>query len=160
MLFFEALSIFGISFLMSLTSSLLNRKLVDREKFAKYQEEISRYNSDRDQAKKTKDKKLYAKLKKQEKTIAQMQSKMLKGQLLTLVINLGIFFAIWQVLIYYFQDRIVAYVPFAIPFVAGPAPLSLPFFYWYIVCSFFSSMVIQRIFGVGMGMTMQPPTTQ
>jgi uncharacterized membrane protein (DUF106 family) len=57
-------------------------------------------------------------------------------------------------------DKIVAYLPFQIPFVTVTVPSPIPFFYWYMICSFLSSIMLQKIFGIssGMGMGMQPTT--
>ena len=162
---FSALAVFGITFLMSLTMTLLNRKLVNQGQFAEWQGEMKRWNADKERAKKTGDKKLLAKLKKQEKRISQMQSKMLKGQMLNMVITMGLFFLVWQVLTFVFADpgRVyVARLPFSIPFLVTQPGSALPFYLLYIVCSFFSSSIVQRILGVrtgmGMGMGMQPQT--
>ena len=158
----STLIIFGISFLMSLSTQLLRRKFVDQEQAAKAQEEIKRYNENKDRAKKTRDKKLTAKLRKQEKRITQMQSKMIKGQLLSTGSSMGLVIVVWQLLIFFYGTRSVAYVPFGIPFVTGEPPYPIPIFFWYIICSYLSYAIISRILGVemGMGMGMGPQTTR
>lgn len=157
----STLLIFGVSFLMSLSTQLLRRKFVDQEQAAKAQEEIKRYNENKDRAKKTRDKKLIAKLRKQEKRITQMQSKMLKGQLVTTGGSMGLYLVVWQLLISLFADKVVAYVPFGIPFVTGEPPYPIPIFFWYIICSYLSYTIVSRILGIemGMGMGMGPRTT-
>jgi uncharacterized membrane protein (DUF106 family) len=141
---------------MSLTTTMINRKFVNREKFAKWQKEISRFNADKERSKKTKDKKLAAKVRKQEKRISQMQSKMFKGQAISTVVNMVFFFGMWQVIGFFFGGGIVAYLPFSIPFVTGQPPIKLPFYFWYVICSFMSSSMLSRIFGTRMGTGMQP----
>jgi len=161
----NGLTVFSVAFIMALFSILLRRKFVNQEQFQEWQQEVKRWNANKEQARKTGDKKLLAKLKKQEKRINQIQSKMMKGQSLTMFINMGIFFGVWQVLIFYFADKTVAYIPFSIPFLDVQPPYPLPFLVggwplWYIICSFFSSMLLQRLFGISMSMTMQPQTSK
>jgi len=156
----STISIFGISFLMSLTTMMLSRKFIDQEKAAKWREEIKKWNEDKERAKKTGDRKLASKLKRQEKRITQIQSKMAKGQMMSMFANMGLFFLVWQALIFFYGNTTVAYVPFSIPFLTDQPHFPLSFFYWYIVCSFLSSSILSRIFGVPMGMGMQPQTTR
>lgn len=154
-------AVLGISFLMSLAMILIRRRFSSQEQFAQMQEEVKRWNSDRDRAKKTGDKKLAAKLRKQEKMIAQLQKKMLRGQLISFVTTFALLFGIWPVLIFFFGDAIVAYVPFSVPLLEAQPPYPLRLLaggwpLWYIICSYFSSSILQRVFGIGMTLTMQP----
>jgi uncharacterized membrane protein (DUF106 family) len=141
---------------------MINRRFVDREKFAKWQTELNRFNAEKGRVKETKDKKLAAKVRKQEKRMSQMQSKMLKGQMMGTFVSMGFFVVMWQVLSFIFSGKKVAYLPFSIPYVIGELPFELPFYYWYIICSLVSSTILSRIFGkgMGMGMGMQPQTTE
>jgi len=157
---FSALTILGVAFLMSLTTNLLNRKLINQEETANLQDEVKRYNADKERAKRTSDKKLLSKLKKQEKRIAQMQSKMVKGQTLNLVITFGLFFLVWQGLLLLYSGADVAYVPFGIPFLTTQPPYPIQVYIWYIICSFFSNSILSRVFGIRMGMGLQPQTTR
>jgi uncharacterized membrane protein (DUF106 family) len=160
--FYYALVVLFVSFLMSLSSMLLRNRFSHPRESAKWQEEIRRYNSDRERAKKTNDKKLNAQLRKQEKLISQMQSKILKGQLITLVVTMVLFWVIWSVLGSYVTNKIVAYTPFYFPFMTmnDTPPYQVPLFVWYLICSLFSSTILQRIFGMTFGMGLQPQTTR
>ena len=156
--FFLSVIVFSVAFLMSLSSTLLRRKFVDPEQSKDWQQTVKQWQADKERAKNSGDKKLAAKLRKQEKRINQMQSRMLKGQLITMAIQMAAFFIVWQVLIMYLGDKIVAFLPFQIPFIIDIYPYPMPFFYWYMICSFLSSIIIQKIFGMntGMGMDMAP----
>jgi uncharacterized membrane protein (DUF106 family) len=147
---------------MSLSSMLLRFRFSHPRESVKWQEEIRKYSSDRERAKKTSDKKLNAQLKKQEKLISQMQNKMLKGQLITLVVTMVLFWAIWSVLGSYVTNKIVAYTPFYFPFMTmnDTPPYQMSLFVWYLICSLFSSTLLQRIFGMTFGMGLQPQTTR
>ena len=114
--FFYSLVVFLVTLGSSLASFLIRLRFVDPKDTAKWQEEMKRYNADKETAKKSGDKKLTAQLRKQEKRINQIQSKMMKGQLITLVVTMVMFFAIWQVLGSYILGKKVAYSPFYIPF--------------------------------------------
>jgi len=153
--FVPTFSVLAIAFVMSLSSTLINRRFIDREKAAKWQQEFKEWKAGMDRAKKEGDKKLQAKLKRQEKRIMQVQTKMFRGQILAMFFTLGLFYGMWQLLIFTVGNAPVAYLPFSIPFVAL-RNFELPLFIWYMVCSFFSSTVISRIFGVGIGL--QPQT--
>lgn len=145
---------------MSITSILLRLKFANPQEYAKFQEELKNYNSDRERAKKTGDKKLYAQLRKQEKRISQIQTKMMKGQLINMVVFMVLFFAIWQILGSYLMDKTVAYSPFFIPFITVDRGTfyEMPIFFWYMICSFFSSTLLQHFLGISIGMSMQPQT--
>jgi uncharacterized membrane protein (DUF106 family) len=159
--FFNAVAVFGVSFLMSLVMILIRRRFTNQEQLAQMTEEIKRWNADRDRAKKTGDKKLTAKLRKQEKRISQLQKKMLKGQLVTVVTTFALVVGVWQILTYYLWNATVAYIPFSVPFVEAQPGDALPFLnggipVWYFICSYFSNSMLQHIFKMSMGFTMQP----
>jgi uncharacterized membrane protein (DUF106 family) len=156
----STLVIFAVSFLLSLATTLIRRRFTDPEQAAKWQEEIKTYNENKDRAKKTRDKKLTARLKKQEKRISQMQSKMLKGQLVTMGGSMGLYLVVWQLLIFFYGAASIAYVPFGIPFVTGEPPYPMPIIFWYVICSYLSSTILSRIFGMPTGMGMSPQTTR
>ena len=139
---------------VSLATNLLNRKFVDREQMMAWQSEIKRWNTDRNLAKKTGDKKLSAKVKKQQPRILQMQSKMTSQQMKTSLITFVPLIIMWQVLMGFFQATPVA----RLPGVYIGELIELPFFYWYIICSFFMSTLLSRIFGTPMGMGLRAET--
>jgi len=141
--------IFGLALAISLFSTLVNRKFINREQSAKWQEEINRWNADRNLAKKTGDKKLMVKVKKQERRILQIQSKRSNQQFKVFIINFVPIIVIWQVLLGFFVKP-VAFIPLW----PGQSSYPLPFFIWYIICSYFAGTIISHIFGVQMGMGM------
>jgi len=156
--FLYAASVFAVSLLMSFISILIRQRFISQEQFMQWQAEINAWNEERKRAATIGDKKMLARLKRREKRILQLQSKMFKSQTITLVLNLGIFIGVWQILIFYLGNKIVAYLPFSIPFVTGPAPVPLNLFYWYIICSFLSTTIASRILGVPMGLSTKPQT--
>lgn len=161
--FFYAVVVFVVTLVSSLASFLIRMRFVDPKDTARWQEEMKRYNADKETAKRTGDKKLTAQLRKQEKRINQIQSKMMKGQLVSMAVIMVMFFAMWQVLGSYILGKKVAYSPFFIPFLmdsSSAVPYEMPFIAWYFICSFFSSTLLQRLFGMGSGMGSPLGTTK
>lgn len=134
---------------ISLVTALLNRKFIDREQTAAWQRELNKWNADKKTAKSTGDKKLLAKVKKQEARMLQLQSKMFSQQMKTTLVTFIPLIIIWQILIGFFQATPVARLPDGI--FTGEF-FDLPFFYWYLICSFFIHQVMSRLSGVGMRM--------
>ena len=66
-----------------------------------------------------------------------MQTKLFKPQLILIPITF-IYLIIWPILTGFF--------PFGVAYV--PAFGTVPFFYWYLICSFFFGTVASRIIGV------------
>ena len=160
---FYAFVVFLVTFVSSLASFFIRLRFANPQDAAKWQEEMKRYNSDKEAAKKTGDKKLIAQLRKQEKRINQIQSKMMKGQLISMAVIMVMFFGMWQVLGSYILGKKVAFSPFFIPFLMdanSTLPYEMPFIAWYFICSFFSSTLLQHFFGTGFGMGSQLGTTK
>ncbi|HIE18100.1 TPA: DUF106 domain-containing protein [Candidatus Bathyarchaeota archaeon] len=156
--FFYAMMVFLTSLLMSFLSIWIRQRFMSQEQAMQWQKEINTWNEEKKRAAKLGDKKLLARLKRREKRILQIQSKMLKRQTVTLLLNMGMFIGVWQILIFYLGNKTVAYLPFSIPFVTGPPPYPMNLFYWYIICSFLSTTIASRILGVPMGLGTQPQT--
>jgi len=140
----------ALALAISLTTTLLNRKFIDREQMAVWKRELDKWNAERNLARKTGDKKLLAKVKKQEPRILQIQSKMFSQQMKTSLVTFIPLIIIWQVLIGFFQTIPVA----RLPGIYTGQTIDLPFFWWYMICSFFTGTLLSRIFGTGMPMGM------
>jgi len=156
--FFYAMMVFLTSLLMSFLSIWIRQRFMSQEQVMQWQKEIKIWNEEKKRATKLGDKKLLARLKRREKRILQIQSMMLKRQTVTLLLNMGMFIGVWQILIFYLGNKTVAYLPFSIPFVTGPPPYPMNLFYWYIICSFLSTTIASRVLGVPMGFGTQPQT--
>ena len=135
------LLIMAIAVIISFGNMSLNRLLITRmigwHEYRAMQKEISEYNSQRMAALRAKNDKTLEKLKKKESQIQAMQTKMFKPQLLLLPMT-AIYFVIWPILSSYFTQP-AAYLP-------GLGVI--PFFYWYLICSFFFGTIASRIIGV------------
>jgi len=156
--FFYAISVFLVSLSISFISIWIRQKLINQKQFAEWQAEIKAWNEEKSRAAKLGDKKILARLKRREKRILQIQSKMFKKQMVIMFLNMAMFISVWQILIFYLGNKSVAYLPFAIPFLTSSPPYTLNLFYWYIICSFFSSSLVSRILGVPMSLGTQMQT--
>ena len=78
-----------------------------------------------------------------------MQTKMFKPQMLLIPFTF-VYIIIWPILQGFFMvegiPTAVAYIP-GINAMAGGLP-GVPFFYWYLVCSFFFGTIASRVIGV------------
>lgn len=142
--FFIMLVSFGISF----ATSLSNRLLTNREQLKEWNKEISQWRSESMKAARSGDKKLMAKLKKQEKHVMQLQSKMMWQSMKTSFLWFIPLLLMWYVLLPQAIEpsTTVAYIPWV-----GPDPLQLNVFLWYLFCSFLAGIIFNRLFGLGLG---------
>jgi len=149
----------GVAVAISLSTTLLNRRFMNRGQVAAWQREISKWNDERNLAKKTADKKLLAKVKKQEPRVMQLQTRMFYQSMKTFLVTFIPLIVTWQVLMGFYGNTAVARLPDGV--VYGQF-FDLPFFFWYIICSFLVGSVSSRIFGVGLGvgMGLRPSTAE
>jgi uncharacterized membrane protein (DUF106 family) len=132
----------AISFINMVLNRALITKMIGWHEYRSMQKEMSEYNSQRMAALRSKDTKAIERLKKKESQIQSMQTKMFKPQLILIPITF-IYLIIWPVLTGYFPGS-VAFIP-GISVLPGGG---VPFFYWYLICSFFFGTIASRIIGV------------
>ena len=131
----------AISFINMVINRLLITRICGWEEYKVMRKETSEYQSQLMAAMRAKDTKRVEKLKKKESQIRNMQSKMMKPQMILLPISFS-YIIIWYIfLIPTFGADAVAVVP-------GLAPAGIPVIYWYMVCSFFFGTLASRIVGV------------
>ena len=128
-----------ISFINTVINRLLISRFVGWEQYKEIQKELSEYRSQTTQAMRKNDKKLLEKLKKKEPQILNMQKKMLKPQLILLVLSMSYIFIWLFILTPLYKSSTVAYIP-----IIGKAPL----FYWYFICSFLFGTLASRLLGI------------
>ena len=130
-----------VAITISFANMGLNRALITKmigwHEYRSIQKEIAEYNSQRMAALRSKDQKTVERLKKKESQIQAMQTKLFKPQLILIPITF-IYLIIWPILTGYF--------PFSVAYIPGFGPS--PFFYWYLICSFFFGTIASRIVGV------------
>ena len=137
-----------LSFLVSLATSTTNRLITNREQLRDWNKEISQWRAESMKAAKSGDKKLMAKVKKQEKHVMQLQSKMMWQSMKTTLFWMVPMLLLWYVLLPQLIEvtRIVAYLPWL-----GPEPMPLNVILWYLLCSFLAGMIFNKVLGLGLG---------
>jgi len=144
--------ILGLSFLLSFVTLLTNRLLTNREQMKAWTQEIAAWRADSIKATRTGDKKLMAKVKKQQKQMMQLQSKMMWQSMKTSFIWFIPLMLLWWFFLtpLYTKPEIGPITVAALPWFGGE-PLQLTYFYWYFLCSFFSQALLSRLLGMSMG---------
>jgi uncharacterized membrane protein (DUF106 family) len=130
-----------ISFLNMGINRLLITRICGWEEYKVMRKETSEYQSQLMQAMRANDTKRVEKLKKKESQIRNMQSKMMKPQMILFPISMSYIVIWWFFLIPTFGADAVAVLP-------GLAPTGIPVIYWYMICSFFFGTIASRIIGV------------
>jgi len=130
----------GVTFLTTFVNSLFTKK----EELATMRREISEWTSDFTKARRSGDKKLLAKVKKQEPHIRQLQSKMMWRSMKVSLVFMVPFFFMWQLLYMHYLDHTVALFP-------GFG--TLPVIWWYLLCSIMFGTLLSRVFGLAMEVT-------
>ena len=131
----------SISFINMGIHRLLITRMCGWEEYKIMRTETSEYQSQLMQAMRANDTKRVEKLKRKETQIRNMQSKMMKPQMVLLPISFS-YIIIWYIfLIPTFGATPVAIVP-------GLAANGISVIYWYMICSFFFGTLASRIIGI------------
>ena len=137
----------AISFLNMGIQRLLITRICGWEEYKIMRKETSEYQSQLMQAMRANDTKRVEKLKKKESQIRNMQSKMMKPQMILLPISFS-YIIIWYLfLIPTYGANAVAIVPGLVLNMTA-IPNGIPVFIWYMICSFFFGTLASRIVGV------------
>jgi len=136
-----------VSFLNMGINRLLITRMCGWEEYKVMRKETSEYQSQLMQAMRANDQKRVQKLKRKESQIRNMQSKMMKPQMILLPISFS-YIVIWYLfLIPTFGGDAVAVVP-GIVLNMTAIPNGIPVFVWYLLCSFFFGTLASRVIGV------------
>lgn len=139
--------IFLIATFLSLITNLANRFLIDIEKMKSMSKEVKAWRDEFDKARKTGNKQLMDKVMKKQKAIMQLQAKMMADQM-----KVGFMFFIPFSIIYFLLNSFygntpVALSPFNLPMLIET---EIPFWKWYIICSFATSLPLRHLIGVAL----------
>jgi uncharacterized membrane protein (DUF106 family) len=139
--------IFLIAMVLSLITNLANRFLVDINKMKSISKEVKAWREEFDKARKSGDKQLMDKVMKKQKAIIKLQAKMMSDQM-----KVGFTFFIPFSIIYFLLNSFygntpVAFSPFVLPMLIEN---EIPFWKWYIICSFATSLPIRHLMGVAL----------
>jgi uncharacterized membrane protein (DUF106 family) len=126
------------------------RKFTNIEKMRRLNAEMKAFRSEMSAAQKAGDKQKLDKLKKKQQQMQKMQAESsmdnLKPTLLFMLPLLGVYYLVSSIIKN--ATLAVAPIPFQL-FNYGP-PIEVPFFWWYMVCSFTFSGIITRLFGLSL----------
>jgi uncharacterized membrane protein (DUF106 family) len=148
---------FALAGLVSLLTTLVNRRLTDPEKSKASRKEISDWNTEMRKAQRSKDKKALEKVMKKQQYIMQLQSKTMWQSMKVSLLFLVPLFIMWQVLggFYTYHDLVTnSSAPIPLAYLPGIGPnLPLPIFnysliWWYLLCSLLFGTVFQHVFGL------------
>ena len=132
---------------ITLTMTLMRAKLINQERLSAWHREVRRWEADMERAKRTGDKKLLSKVKKQELHINQLKSKLAfeSAKSLTIMfVPIIILMLLWPVLIGFYGNTPVAFVP-GFPW---SGDIEIPFWIWYMICSYFLGTVASKALGI------------
>jgi uncharacterized membrane protein (DUF106 family) len=145
---YSTLFILSLSALISLLTTLVNRRFTDPEKSRAWRKEISDWNKDLRDAQRSKDKKTLDKVMKKQKYIMQLQSKMMFQSMKVSLLFLIPLLLMWQILGGFFKQTPIAYFPGIGHTLVLPL-LNIAFsslFWWYLLCSLLFGTVFQHVF--------------
>ena len=140
---------FIVAVAVSTLTSLANRLLSNPERSKAWRKEISDWNSELREARKSGDKKELEKVMKKQKQIFQLQSKMTWQQMKVTLLFIVPLFIMWQLLGGIYGLRPIAYFPglgsdIYLPIIGRISSL----FWWYLLCSMFFGTVFSHLLGM------------
>lgn len=144
---YSTIFILALAALVSLLTTLVNRRFTHPEKSRASRKEISDWNEELRSARRSKNKKTLDKVMKKQQYIMQLQSKMMWQSMKVSILFLIPLFIMWQILGGFYGPTPIAYFP-------GLGPnLPLPIFsasliWWYLFCSILVGTAFQHAFGL------------
>jgi len=147
-----------LSMALSFITSLANRLLTNQDQLRAWRKEVATWTADFNKARKSNDKKLLDKVKKQQPEITKIQSKMTFQSMKVSFIFMIPFFLLWYLFLTptYFSVAAVAYIPS----ISGPDVWAIPLFWWYLLCSFMFGTLFARILGLATSSFGMPDETK
>lgn len=135
--------ILGLVTVISLVTSLLTLKATDLD-YRKMMIESSRVRYEMMEAIKSGDQRRISKAQRRQQELMKAQSKMTADRMKITLLTIVPIIIMWQILIRFFRDTTVAYMPFNAPLFGTELKIGG----WYIFCSFATSIIFQRILGL------------
>jgi len=126
------------------------RRFTDIDKMRRYNAEMKAFRSEMSAAQKAGDKQKLDKMKKKQLQMQKMQAEMsmdnLKPTLLFMLPLLGVYYLVSS----FIKNAILAVSPIPLQIFNYGPPIEVPFFWWYMICSFTFSQIITRLFGLSL----------
>jgi len=153
----SAIFVILLSGAISLISTVSTFLISDVKRIKRYQKEINRFNKMKQDAEKTGDKKLMAKVRRLEPAIMKKQSEIMGMRLKPLLVYMIPLILLFAILSGFYTEP-VAYIPFDlsvwVPIFGGflgsktDGLFGISFFAYYFIWSFFLSTLINKIIGL------------
>jgi uncharacterized membrane protein (DUF106 family) len=141
-----------LSMALTLVTSLANRLLTNQNQLRTWRQEVAEWTADSRKAAKSGDKKLLAKVKKQQPQIMKIQSKMMWQSMKVSFIFMIPFFLLWSLFLTPTYGNVaVAYIPNIFSSGSSVSWMPIPLFVWYLLCSFLFGTLFARILGLAYG---------
>lgn len=147
---YSTLFILLLAFAVSLATQLTNRLLTNKEQLQAWNKEVSQWRSSLMEARRKGDKRMIAKLQRQERHIMKLQSKTMWQSMKTSLLLFIPLMLMWYVFLPnlgFNIGNVVAYIPWL-----SGSPFELSVFLWYLLCSFLGSTLFTRLLGLGPGL--------
>ncbi|KYH37531.1 MAG: membrane protein [Candidatus Bathyarchaeota archaeon B24] len=147
-----SLTILGLSALMTIFSTLLNKLIMSEELQKAYTKELSEYKRLMSEYKMKGDKKILIKIRKKEPIIANLSKKVLIRTVLRMAILLAFAWGFFAVIGAVFGPDYTIFIPF-------PVETPVGWFVWYFICIFASSLPLSKLLGISMVPSTQEATS-
>jgi uncharacterized membrane protein (DUF106 family) len=130
------------------------RKFVDIDKMRRYNAEMKAFRSEMSAATKAGDKAKIDKLKKKQVQMSKMQAEMSMDNMKPTLLFMVPLLLVYYVVSHFIGAATMVISPIPTDFKIGPWTLGwelkVPFFWWYMICSFTFSGIVTRLFGLTM----------
>ena len=136
--------ILGLVTVISLATSLLTLKATDLEEYRKMMIESSLIRHEMMEAMKSGNQRRISKAQRRQQELMRAQSKMTADRMKITLFTIIPIIIMWQILIRFFGETTIAYMPFNAPLFGTEFKIGG----WYILCSFATSIIFQRILGL------------
>jgi uncharacterized membrane protein (DUF106 family) len=146
--------VLGVSVILALITLTANKFLVDVKKLKELREEVSAWQREFNQARRSGDKQAEMKLKRKQARISQLQATLLRQQMKLMLIFFAPFAIIFYALSGFYDGRIVVWAPYWLPFITTSittpkgVEYGLQFFWWYLISSFTVNLPMTRLLGL------------
>jgi uncharacterized membrane protein (DUF106 family) len=152
---YSTVFIFALAALVSLLTTLVNRRFTNPEKSRAWRKEIADWSKELRTAQRSNDKKAVAKAMKNQQHIMQLQSKMMWQSMKVSLLFIVPLFIMWQVLGGFYTYTVngqTAPMPLAyFPGIGSNLPLPIfnySLIWWYLICSLLFGTLFQHAFGL------------
>jgi uncharacterized membrane protein (DUF106 family) len=137
--------IFGIAALVTLFTTLVNRRVVNWERLRQIKAEVSAFQKELRDAQSKRDMKRLHKLQQDQKRIFSLQGQMMKENLKPMLFITVPFFILWFILSGIYGGWVVAWLPFRLDLPFYGAWVSSGFLSWHIITQFGFSQIWRKL---------------